>query len=146
MMFHALLAFSGYLLATVAGLLHWGPAVRYLATFPICAGFFSAVTIVITWTINNQSSDEGKGTGMAVLNVLGQMGPLLGTRLYPDADKPYFVKGMSVGAGAVGMVGVLASTVRWVLIRENRRVRGRWAEGRGKEGRPKRRMEQEVER
>jgi MFS family permease len=121
MILHALLALSGYLLATVAGILQSGPTIRYLATFPICAGFFSAVTIVITWTINNQASDEAKGTGMAVLNVIGQMGPLLGTRLYPDADKPYFVKGMSVCAGAMAVVLILATSLRFVLIRENRK-------------------------
>ncbi len=131
MMFHASFAFTGYLIATFAGLAQMGPTVRYAATFPICAGFFSAVTIVITWTINNQGSDEGKGTGMAVLNIIGQMGPLLGTRLYPDADKPYFVKGMSVCAGAMAVVFVLAFVLRMVLVKENRRRR----EGRrGREG------------
>ncbi|KAK1814221.1 hypothetical protein LTR12_011420 [Friedmanniomyces endolithicus] len=105
MIFHAFLAMSGYILLAVAGTLRFGHLVRYLAVFPICAGFFSAVTIVITWTVNNQPSDEGKGTGMAMLNVIGQMGPLLGTRLYPDAEGPYYVKGMSVCAVAMAMSG-----------------------------------------
>ncbi|KAK5165135.1 uncharacterized protein LTR77_009232 [Saxophila tyrrhenica] len=129
MLFHSLLALTGYLVATIAGILHAGPTIRYLATFPICAGFFSAVTIVITWTINNQVSDEGKGTGMAVLNVFGQMGPLVGTRLYPESDAPFFVKGMGVCAGAMGVVGLLAWALRVVLSRGNKR-RGRgWEKG-----------------
>ena len=125
MMFHAALAFFGYMLATVAGILQTGSTIRYLASFLICSGFFSAVTIIITWTINNQTSDEGKGTGMAVLNVIGQMGPLLGTRLYPDDDAPYFVRGMGVCAGAMALVFVLALVLRLVLKRENARKRVR---------------------
>lgn len=125
MMVHALLAMTGYIVLAVAGAFQFGHVLRYLAIFPICAGFFSAVTIIITWTVNNQASDEGKGTGMAVLNVIGQMGPLLGTRLYPDSDAPYFVKGMSVCAIAMALVGVLAFVLRLVLQRENARRKAR---------------------
>lgn len=131
MMFHALLALTGYILATLTGIFHSGPMLRYLATFPICAGFFSAVTIVITWTINNQASDEGKGTGMAILNVIGQMGPLLGTRLYPDSDKPYFVTGNAVCAGAMAIVFILALALRLVLKRENRKRLVGWRDVEG---------------
>ncbi|OQO09685.1 hypothetical protein B0A48_05087 [Cryoendolithus antarcticus] len=126
MVFHALLAMTGYVVLAILGVFQvTSPALRYAAIFPICAGFFSAVTVVITWTVNNQRSDEGKGTGMAVLNVIGQMGPLVGTRLYPDSDGPFYVKGMSVCAGAMGCVAILALALRWVLMRENRRERGR---------------------
>lgn len=128
MMFHGLLAMSGYLLATIAGRLETGPLLRYFATFPICAGFFSAVTIVITWTINNQASDEGKGTGMAILQYVGQMGPLLGTRLYPDRDAPFYVMGMGVCTIAMGIVFVLALSLRIVLRRENAKRRATWKE------------------
>jgi MFS family permease len=130
MMFHAALALGGYLFLTIAGRVQLESHIlRYLAVYPICAGFFSAVTIVITWTVNNQASDEGKGTGMAVLNVIGQMGPLVGTRLYPDSDGPYYVRGMAVCAGAMATVCVLAFVLRLVLLRENKKMRLRATEG-----------------
>jgi MFS family permease len=129
MLFHTLLALSGYVWATVAGSLQAGPIVRYLATFPICGGFFSAVTVVITWTINNQASDEGKGTGMAILQIIGQMGPLVGTRLYPDSAAPYFVWGNAACALAMAVAFGLTVALRFVLIRENnRRIGVRWRE------------------
>ncbi|KAK0311165.1 hypothetical protein LTR01_003159 [Friedmanniomyces endolithicus] len=112
MIFHACLAMAGYILLAVAGTLRFGHLVRYLAVFPICAGFFSAVTIVITWT----------------------MGPLLGTRLYPDAEGPYYVKGMSVCAVAMAMVGILAFTLRMVLKAENARRKSGWREAEEEEG------------
>lgn len=132
MIFHASMAMCGYLILVFAGVKRsQSHALRYVAVYPICAGFFSAVAIIITWTVNNQASDEGKGTGIAVLNVVGQMGPLVGTRLYPDAEGPYYVKGMTVCAFAMGMVVVLAFALRIVLSRENARMRGKWKEAEG---------------
>lgn len=58
---------------------------------------------------------------MTILNVVGQLGPLIGTRLYPDADRPYFVRGMVACAVAMAVVGVLALVLRVVLVRENER-------------------------
>lgn len=119
--FHALLGASGYLFIAVAGYLRAGSLWRYLGVYPAAAGFFSAITIIITWTINNQDSDSKRGTGVAMLNVLGQFGPLVGTRLYPDSDKPYYVKGMSVCGGFMLLVAVLAWLLRRRLARENER-------------------------
>ena len=59
-----------------------------------------------------------------MLNLLGQFGPLVGTRLYPDSDKPYYVKGMAVCGFFMLLVAVLAWWLRRLLIREN----GRWTE------------------
>ncbi|KAK4985384.1 hypothetical protein LTR50_006000 [Elasticomyces elasticus] len=118
---HASLALLGYTGLALTPALHLSNAVRYLCIFPITAGFFSAVTVVIVWTINNQQSDEGKGTGIAMLNIIGQCGPLVGTRLYPDSDAPYFVPGMTVCAVFMAMVGVLALGLRFVLERGNKK-------------------------
>lgn len=88
-------------------------------------GFFPAVTLIITWTLNNQRTDTGKGAGLAMLNVVGQCGPLVGTRLYPEGDGPYFVRGMLVCAGFMAAVAVLAGGLRCWLGRVNRRGRDR---------------------
>lgn len=82
-------------------------------------GFFASITLIITWTLNNQHTHTGRGTGMAILNIVGQMGPLIGTRLYPDDDAPYYVMGMAVCAGFMIGVAVLAMGLRWVLARRN---------------------------
>lgn len=126
--FHALLSSAAYTLIAVVGALqtHLTPwqttLLRYMGVYGAAAGFFSAITIIITWTINNQRGASGKGTGMAILNLVGQCGPLVGTRLYPESDGPYYVRGMSVCA--VFMVGVvlLAGGLRWRLGVENRRL------------------------
>ena len=120
--FHALLATVGYAMMAVAGSMHASPFVRYIGVYPAATGFFSAITIIITWTINNQMSDSGKGTGLAMLNYIGQLGPLVGVHLYPDSDQPFYTKGMTICAGFMVVVAILAGILRWILIGKNRHV------------------------
>lgn len=123
-MAHSLLAAAGYTVIALLGFFESPHTLlRYFALYPAIAGFFSSITIIITWTINNQPSDSGKGTGMALLNVIGQFGPLVGTSIFPDDEGPWFVRGMAVCAGFMGVVAVLAGVLRWVLARENARAR-----------------------
>jgi hypothetical protein len=66
----------GYiLLATCKGV-----AVRYFSVFLAAAGVFSCIANILPFTLNNQGSDSKRGAGIALLNVVGQTGPLLGTR------------------------------------------------------------------
>lgn len=124
----ALLSAISYGLNALAGALHTviGPdatlVLRYVSVYGAASGFFSAITLIITWTLNNQHGSSAKGTGIAILNIVGQCGPLLGTRLYPDSDAPYFVTGMSVCSAFMVFVALLAGGLRWYLIRENRRM------------------------
>ena len=123
-MLHSLLASVGYITIAVSG--HYklsNTTVRYLALYPAAAGFFSAITIIITWTINNQESDSKKGTGMAILNVIGQMGPLVGTSIFPEEDGPWYVRGMGICAVFMFLVGILAAVLRVVLQRQNRNLK-----------------------
>lgn len=56
-----------------------------------------------------------------MLNLIGQFGPLVGTRLYPDSDRPFYVRGMAVCGGFMLLVAGLAWWLRTILARENRR-------------------------
>ncbi|KAI9705624.1 MAG: hypothetical protein M1836_006380 [Candelina mexicana] len=127
---HALLAFLGYALIALGGYYRLSVGYRYTGIYFACAGFFSAITLIITWTINNQRTADGKGMGMVMLNIIGQCGPLVGTRLYPDSDGPFFVRGMSVCAAFMLGVAVLAAALRVSLRRGNER---RWERGKEKE-------------
>jgi len=87
-------------------------------------GLFSSVTLIITWTLNNQESSTGKGTGMVILNLVGQCGPLVGVHLFPKSDGPLYVSGMAVCAGFMGGVAVLAAGLRLYLSSLNREIGG----------------------
>lgn len=116
---HALLSAIGYALLALSSYFHLPPVIRYLALFPASVGFFSVVTLTITWAINNEPSESGRGVGFAVLQIIGQCGPLVGIRLYPEEDAPYYVRGMGVCAGSMVLVAILALGLRWYLVRLN---------------------------
>ena len=120
-----MLASFGYAIMAIAGSMHAYPTIRYVGVYPASIGFFSAITIIITWTINNQQSDSGKGTGLAMLNYIGQLGPLVGVHLYPDSDQPYFVTGLSLCAAFTAAVALLAYGLRRYLISKNDHAAGR---------------------
>ena len=120
LIFHALLGCTGYSLMAIAGSQHAAAHWRYIGVYPATIGFFSAITIIITWTLNNQHSSTRRGTSLAILNYIGQLGPLLGVHLYPDSDGPFYVKGMAFCAMFMLLVAMLATTLRIVLQRRNR--------------------------
>ena len=119
--FHAILGALGYLSIAIGGMLRADSKWRYAGVYPAAAGFFSAITLILTWTINNQNSNSKRGTGVVMLNLLGQFGPLVGTRLYPDSDKPYYVKGMAVCSIFMFLVSLQAWWLRRRLTKENER-------------------------
>lgn len=87
-------------------------AARYAGVFLAAAGVFPAIANILAWVLNNQRSDTKRGTGIAVLNVVGQCGPLLGTRVFPTGDGPFYVKGMSICAGFMFLNALLAGGLR----------------------------------
>lgn len=124
----ALLSAISYAAIAIAGWLHEsiGEAgsitIRYVAVYGAAMGLFSSVTLIITWTLNNQASATSKGTGLTILNIVGQCGPLIGVHVFPRSQGPFYVQGMAICAGfmAVGVAG-LAVVLRLVLHRANKR-------------------------
>ena len=54
-----------------------------------------------------------------MLNVVRQLGPLMGTRLCPDEDKPDYIRGISLYAGFMMGVFCLSMGLRLVLVLAN---------------------------
>ncbi|GKU14419.1 unnamed protein product [Fusarium langsethiae] len=122
LIFHALASSSGYAILALAKPLNLPNFIRYMAVYPAAIGFFNVVTLIITWSINNQSSQSRQGGGFALLQLVGQCGPLVGTRLYPDRDAPYYAPGMSTCAEAMLGVSILAYALRFYLKYQNRKL------------------------
>ncbi|KAK0628967.1 major facilitator superfamily transporter [Bombardia bombarda] len=120
----------GYiLLATVHSV-----GVRYLGVFLASAGVFPAIANILPWVLNNQGTDTKRGVSIAVLNTIGQCGPLLGTRLFPTAERPYYVKGMTICAAFMFFNAFLAISLRTYFVIENRRLARAAGEAEAAEG------------
>ncbi|KAL9061403.1 MAG: hypothetical protein Q9206_000566 [Seirophora lacunosa] len=72
--------------------------------------------------MDNQGSDTRRGTGIAILNTIGQCGPLLGTNIFPKSDSPRYHKGMWVSAAFTLFTGFLALCLRTLLVWENKKL------------------------
>lgn len=122
---HALISSLSYLTIALTGYYHshlpqWlHTLIRYLCVYPATAGFFSAITLVVTWSMDNRVEKEGKGASIVILNIIGQCGPLLGTRLYPASDGPWYVRGMATCSFFMVVVAILAISLRIVFQRMN---------------------------
>ncbi|KAH6692378.1 major facilitator superfamily transporter [Plectosphaerella plurivora] len=119
---HSLASAAGYAALALAEPLHLSPTLRYIAVYPACIGFFNVITLIIAWNINNQPSESRQGGGFALLQIIGQCGPLVGTRLYPDGDAPYYGRGHLACAIAMLAVAVLALALRALMAYRNRKL------------------------
>ncbi|KAH8681566.1 major facilitator superfamily domain-containing protein [Xylariales sp. PMI_506] len=119
---HALVSAGGYAVLALARPWNISPMLRYLAIYPAATGFFNVVVLILAWSINNQPTESRQGGGFALLQVVGQCGPLVGTRLYPKRDEPFFEHGMWVCAGAMAAVAALTLLLRGYLGRQNRKL------------------------
>lgn len=96
--------------------------VRYFAVYLAAAGVFSTIPNILAWTLNNQGSDTRRGAGLVIINVIGQCGPILGTRLYPMGQSPRYIKGMTICAAFTFFAAVMAFALRVLLVWENRKL------------------------
>ncbi|KAM0669983.1 hypothetical protein ACQRIU_000378 [Beauveria bassiana] len=120
--FHALCSASGYLVLGVAEPLRLPTWVRYLAVYPAAMGFFNVVTLIITWGINSQPDETRRGATFAMMQFIGQLGTLIGTRLYPDRHGPYYTMGHRICAAVLLGAAACAFVLRSYLKRLNRQL------------------------
>ncbi len=77
---------------------------------------------LIHLVLDTQGSDTRRGTGIAILNIIGQCGPLLGTNVFPKTEAPRYHKGMWISAAFTLFTGFLALCLRTLLVWENKKL------------------------
>ena len=60
--------------------------------------------------------------GVAMLNLVGQCGPVLGTNSFPEHEGPRYVRGFSICAAFIFFTSLLAFSLRLLLVWENRKL------------------------
>lgn len=109
---------TGYILLATSRSL----AVRYFGVYLAAAGVFSSIGNILPWVMNNQRNETGRGVGIAIINLVGQCGPLLGIRLFAAHDKPLYRRGMWTCAAFMIFNGALALALRAYLASENKKL------------------------
>lgn len=114
----SILGGAGYILLAVGK----STGVRYAGVYLAAGGVFPSIGNVLPWVLNNQGNDDRRGAGIVLLNLIGQCGPLLGTRLYPLNEGPDYTKGHSICAAFMFFTTLMALLLRTLLARENKKL------------------------
>lgn len=60
--------------------------VRYAAIWLACCGIFPALSINLTWLLNNQGGDSKRGAGLGLLATFGQCSSFISSTVFPQTD------------------------------------------------------------
>ncbi|KAL9033495.1 MAG: hypothetical protein Q9214_007491, partial [Letrouitia sp. 1 TL-2023] len=124
-MFLSTVGFVGYVLLAACEVV----GVRYFGVFLAASGIFPSIANILPWVLNNQGSDTRRGTGIVILNLIGQCGPLLGTNIFPPEESPRYKKGMWVSAAFTLFTAILALSLRTMLVWENGKLDEKYGSG-----------------
>jgi MFS family permease len=81
----AAMGMVGYLmLAAIQDETKTGP--RYAAIYLATCGIFPALSINMTWLLNNQGGDSKRGAGLGILATLGQCSSFVSSAIFPSTD------------------------------------------------------------
>lgn len=99
----------------IAAVVH-APTVRYVMLCFITSGIYTALPMVLTWTSGTiHFPREKRAISIAIVNALGNLSSVYGSRIWPDADGPYYPIGFGVTAGFLGF-GAILTLVLGVLF------------------------------
>lgn len=96
---------------------------RFLAMFLMPMGAVSAYQIIVSWVANSFPRPLVKrSAAIAICNMIGNTASIYGSYMYPASAAPQYVPGGSTNAVISLCVGVLALGLRWLHIRENKKL------------------------
>lgn len=125
----AILSCVGYiLLATQTEV-----APRYAGVF-FSILIFVSISILLPWVATVHSTESKRAGGWAIFATLGQLGPLVGTNIFPKDQGPYYAKGAWISCGFVIIVATLSATFSMLLRWENKRLDRNFRTREGTEG------------
>ncbi|KAK0526188.1 hypothetical protein OC834_004889 [Tilletia horrida] len=113
-----LLGAGGYVMLALVDNVH----ARYGAAFIIAIATCTSPPLIYFWMISNQFNHSKRGLSLVILGTLGQGGPFVGTRLFPQREGPRYQRGMLVCAGVLflGFL-IVVPTVATMYLANRRR-------------------------
>ncbi|KAM0328535.1 hypothetical protein ACHAQA_004942 [Verticillium albo-atrum] len=97
---------------------------RYFAMCVFASGVYAVNSVILGWVASTcGQTREKKAVSLAIVNTVATLGPIYTPYLWPSSDAPMYTIAMSSSAVFSALSAALAWVMRWVLIRENRRIR-----------------------
>lgn len=99
---------------------------RFLAMFLMPMGAVSAYQIIVAWVVNSFPRPLVKrSAAIAVCNMIANTASIYGSYMYPSSAAPQYIPGGSANAVICLVVAVMALLLRWIHVRENRKLEAR---------------------
>ncbi|KAH8196175.1 hypothetical protein TruAng_009650 [Truncatella angustata] len=91
----------------------------YFAAIVVCVGIYPIQPAAASWNANNVAPDSRRAIAIALNNCVGNIGGILGSYMYIDAEKPKYHTGFGLGL-ALGATGMIAAFIlEWSYKRGN---------------------------
>ncbi|KAH7001142.1 major facilitator superfamily domain-containing protein [Ilyonectria destructans] len=97
---------------------------RYFAMCVFATGVYACNSVILGWVASTcGQTKEKKAISLAIVNTIATLGPIYTPYLWPTSDAPKYTIAMSTSAAFSATSALLAWVMRWMLIRENRKIR-----------------------
>ncbi|CAH0051762.1 unnamed protein product [Clonostachys solani] len=114
------LAIFGFVLACTT----MNVGARYFAMCAFTSGVYACNSVILGWVSSTcGQTKEKKAISLAIANTVATIGPIYTPYLWPSSDEPRYVIAMSTSAAFSAASAILAWVMRWMLIRENHKIR-----------------------
>lgn len=117
----ALTAVIGYIILITNKSPKTNPGQSYVGTFFAAAGIYPATALALSLPAINVSGQTKRATAGAMQITIGNLGAVLGTQLYRPATAPRYLLGHGFALGYMCLNVVVASTIWYVLSKENKK-------------------------
>ncbi|KAI8685120.1 MFS domain-containing protein [Fusarium keratoplasticum] len=115
-----LIAVFGFILACTT----MNVGARYFAMCAFASGVYACNSVILGWVSSTcGQTKEKKAISLAIVNTIASLGPIYTPYLWPQSDQPRYTIAMSSSAAFSAASALLAWLMRWMLIRENRKIR-----------------------
>ncbi|KAF7193462.1 putative transporter [Pseudocercospora fuligena] len=98
-----------------------------LLSYPYCHA------ILVAWNSRNSNSVRTRAVSAALYNMMVQAGNIIGTNIYRDDDRPYYIRGNRILLGFCCFNIVLFVVVKYYYVGRNKRREEAWAKLTGEE-------------
>lgn len=98
-------------------------APRYVAMMLMVPGIYTAFVIVLAWISNTLPRPPAKrATALAACNAVSNLSSIYASYMYPASAGPRYEVAMSVNCATAALSIIMATLLRWILVRENKRL------------------------
>ncbi|KXH41133.1 hypothetical protein CSIM01_03339 [Colletotrichum simmondsii] len=96
---------------------------RYFAMCAFASGVYACNSIILGWVSSTcGQTREKKAVSLALVNTIATIGSIYTPYLWPELDAPRYTTAMLSSAAFSVAAAVMAWILRWMLIKENRRL------------------------